>query len=536
MSTKTSLDNGNQAADYYVRLQNRIAELERKIVECTQLAEQTEIANRKLSESEARFKMISDFSNDWEVFRDQNNKIIYCSPSIERLLGYTVEEYITKISFADYVYPDDFQYAISEYKKLANGEYPSPVQFRFIKKNGEIIWVETSGQPIYTSTGERIGFRTSTRDITEHKRIEKELKDSEYIYKNLFEFMDEGVLRTDQNGDIILTNNAFARMFGYSNTDDIIGEHVTLLYPAETRAKMIENLDKAHHLYNYEILTKTKQGEDIYVLCNFKNNLNENGEIVYREGIIRDITSLKRAEIALRNSEAKLIEANSTKDKFISILSHDLRSPFNTIIGLSDLLREEFENEDDTKISQIVNCIHDVSTNTYLFLEELLEWARLQQNLISFSPENIQLNQIVEECILMMTDTSKRKNIEIGYQFSEDLHVIADRYMLKTILRNLLSNAIKFTPTSGFVKISVNKEDSLIEMTVSDTGVGMNSKTLQSLFKIDKTVSARGTQGERGTGFGLLLCKEFVEKHSGTIFVESELGKGSNIKITLPVK
>ena len=519
----------------FKQLQNRIAELENQIEIYKQKEEILNEANRKLTENEAKYRMISDYSNDWEVFRDTNNAIIYCSPSIENLLGYTVEEYNTKVKFTDYVYPDDFSFALSEYQKLAKGEYPNPVKFRFIKKTGEIIWVETSGQPIFTSSGEYIGFRTSTRDISEHKKIEQALKESEEKYKNLFQFMDEGVLRTDNDGNIILANDAVAKMFGYDSLEDILGKCTTILYPVETRDKLAIELKKFHQVYNFEIHTRTIQGKDLYLLCNAKENINENAEVVGREGILRDITDLKIIEMELRNSEAKLKEANSTKDKFISILAHDLRSPFNSLIGFSELLIADIENYNNDEIKAIIENIYNVSIRTFNFLNELLEWARTQQNMVSFNPENIDLIQILNECIAITSNASNAKNIELEYEIPSDLSVFADINMLKTILRNLLSNAIKFTHKYGHIKVFACKKLSFIEITVSDNGIGMDSDTMQSLFKIGKTTSVNGTEGERGTGFGLLLCKEFVEKHAGRIWVESELGKGSNFKFTIPL-
>ena len=528
MLVKTKIQN-------QLRLHNKTYELEQRINEYKQLAVRLEDVNKQLAASEARFKMISDYSNDWEVFRNQNNTIIYCSPSIENLLGYTAEEYSTNISLSDFVHPDDYVNVQSEYTRLTKGEAPDPVRYRMIKKSGEMIWVETSGRPIHTTGGEYIGFRTSSRDINQLMLTELALKESEEKFKQLFQFMDEGIVRTDNNGTIILANNALAKMFGFSLPTDLIGKHITTLYPAETRELMSKELRNGQQLNNYEIFTKTKQGKEMYVLCNIKENINRDGEVIGREGIIRDITELKLIELALRKSEGKLKEANSTKDKFISILAHDLKSPFSSLMGFSELLMDEAENFNNEKIKRFVNNISETSSSTYAFLEELLEWARSQRNMVAFDTENIQLIQIVEECISLLSNLSKAKNIEILRAVPRELYVVADRNMLKTILRNLVSNAIKFTAKSGQVKIAAGIKQSFIEIIVSDTGIGMNTNTIQSLFKIGETKSGKGTEGERGTGFGLLLCKEFIEKQGGTIEVESESGKGSNFRFTMPV-
>jgi PAS domain S-box-containing protein len=412
MSKKTKIVDINKTDANYLRLQNKIAELEQQVEEYKQLAEKFESVNNKLVESVTRFRLVADYSSDWEMFRDPQNKIIYCSPSIERILGYTPEEY-QNLSFADVVHPDDYELAVSAHSRLTQkGESVNPIIFRLIKKSGDFIWVEVFGQTVFTPDGRHIGSRTSTHDIDTIKKIEMEL-----------------------------------------------------------RAKKDE-----------------------------------------------------------------LQEAVNVKNKFISILAHDLKNPFNSLIGFSDLLKDEVDNYSNEKLKEFVNNIHDVTIDTYFFLEELLEWARTQQDMVAFNPENIHVIQIVNDCISLLLNASKTKNIEIDYLISKDLYVFADKNMLKTILRNLISNAIKFTPKSGQISILASIKQPYIEIIVSDTGIGMDTNTLESLFKIDKTKSIKGTEGERGTGFGLLLCKEFVEKHGGTICVKSELGIGSDFIITLPIK
>jgi signal transduction histidine kinase len=250
--------------------------------------------------------------------------------------------------------------------------------------------------------------------------------------------------------------------------------------------------------------------------------------------IKQDITVKKQLVTELKNNEQKLIELNATKDKFISILAHDLRIPFNALLGFSALLQEEMR-KGETQIGQYVDIIERTSRNTYNLLENLLQWASLQQNVISYNPEKISLSEIFEECVNLSHSNALSKRIEIEILNSADIYVFADKEMAKTIVRNLLSNAIKFTPFSGKIAISCTVNQQLVEITVSDTGVGMNETTKSSLFKIVQTISTKGTEGEKGTGFGLLLCKDFVEIHGGKIRVESVEGKGSAFIFTLPL-
>ena len=230
----------------------------------------------------------------------------------------------------------------------------------------------------------------------------------------------------------------------------------------------------------------------------------------------------------------KLEEVNKTKDKFFSIIAHDLKNPFNTLIGYSDVLRSDFREYGQNEIYQQLNIIYDTSVNGYHLLENLLKWSQTQTDKIVFEPKKINLYEIVQSCINDIENQSQFKDIDINNNVPENYHIIADENLLKTILRNLVNNAVKFTPRNGMVSISSKKDDTVTEILVQDTGIGMSENELQNLFKIDKIYSKPGTNKEKGSGLGLILCKEFVEKHGGKIWVESELEIGSVFKFTIP--
>jgi signal transduction histidine kinase len=230
----------------------------------------------------------------------------------------------------------------------------------------------------------------------------------------------------------------------------------------------------------------------------------------------------------------KLEEVNKTKDKFFSIIAHDLKNPFNTLIGYSDILKSDFREYGQDEIYQQLNIIYDTSVNGYNLLENLLKWSQTQTDKIVFEPVKIKLHEIVQSCIDDIENQSQFKDIDINNDIPENYHIIADENLLKTILRNLINNAIKFTNRNGMVSISLYKDDKVTEISVKDTGIGISESELQNLFKIDKIYSKPGTNKEKGSGLGLILCKEFVEKHGGKIWVESELEIGSVFKFTIP--
>ncbi|MBA4408585.1 MAG: two-component regulator propeller domain-containing protein [Bacteroidota bacterium] len=251
------------------------------------------------------------------------------------------------------------------------------------------------------------------------------------------------------------------------------------------------------------------------------------------------VQRLKNQKILLEKSvalkTAKLYELNASKDKFFSIIAHDLKNPFNTIIGFSEMLKEDIRTIDLETIEEFAGMINTSAVQTLSLLENLLEWANSQTGKILFKPIPINLSGLLNEEFGILNDMAKGKNIELKNSITEDLTILADKNMLKTILRNLTSNAIKFTYKNGKVEVKAFIDNNHVEISVSDSGIGMTKETMAKLFRIDANLSTSGTENEKGTGLGLILCKEFVEKHQGKIWVETEVGKGSQFKFTLPV-
>ena len=247
-----------------------------------------------------------------------------------------------------------------------------------------------------------------------------------------------------------------------------------------------------------------------------------------------EIEERKRAETALLESENKLKEANASKDKFFSIIAHDLRNPFNAVIGFSNLLRENISEFDISEISEYIGYINDSAVNAYTLLGNLLDWARSQTNSIQFKPEAVNIGDIIQSTLLILSGEATKKNIVISSSIPSDAVVFADANMVSAVFRNLISNAIKFTAYSGLINIYSGTAQGYHEFTVEDNGVGIQQHNIDKLFRIDTKVNTKGTAEESGTGLGLILCKEFIEKNSGAIRVESEPGKGSRFIFTLP--
>jgi signal transduction histidine kinase len=246
---------------------------------------------------------------------------------------------------------------------------------------------------------------------------------------------------------------------------------------------------------------------------------------------------VKRAdELIIANKGLKqLLQLNADKDLFISILAHDLRSPFNALLGLSELLTEDIRKLDIDEIEDIAININKSAQNSFKLLENILMWARAQSGKIPFNPQILNFRDICLDIFEILNSNVNAKNITINYSAPDEINVYADIDMLKAVLRNLVSNAIKFTNNGGAININAEENFGNVTISVSDNGIGIKPDDLTKLFDISQVRTTTGTSEETGTGLGLLICKEFVEKLQGKIWVESKVGKGSDFKFTLPV-
>ncbi|MDM8561570.1 hybrid sensor histidine kinase/response regulator [Candidatus Parabeggiatoa sp. HSG14] len=240
---------------------------------------------------------------------------------------------------------------------------------------------------------------------------------------------------------------------------------------------------------------------------------------------------LKTAKEALNQKIEELKQANASKDKFFSIIAHDLINPFNSLIGLLELLAHQNEQLSEEDKDKFIQIILNSSKKSYDLLKNLLEWSRAQTGRIKVNPVTFNLKEMIDRNIELLEHQASAKNINL-FSYIEANSVFADEQMLDTVIRNLLSNAVKFTPINGKVSILSKKRGNEVEISISDTGVGIED--IDKLFRIDVTYTTEGTEKEKGSGLGLILCKEFVEKNRGSIWVESEKGKGSIFHINLP--
>ena len=249
-----------------------------------------------------------------------------------------------------------------------------------------------------------------------------------------------------------------------------------------------------------------------------------------------EINTTKQVEEEIQKHNEHLLRINAEKDKFFTIIAHDLKNPFHGLMSLTELMATGEEDFTKSEITEYGKSIHESATTLYKLVENLLEWAQIQKGSIIFIPKEIELQKTISKCIETVKQSAIQKGIKIINEVTGTQKVYADEKMINTVLRNLLTNAVKFTRRDGKIIIRTKKIDSeTVEISVSDTGVGISEENVKNLFKIESLVSSKGTDGEQSTGLGLLLCKEFIEKHNGKIWVESEEGKGSTFGFSLSV-
>ena len=236
----------------------------------------------------------------------------------------------------------------------------------------------------------------------------------------------------------------------------------------------------------------------------------------------------------LEKSEKELLKANAGKDKFFTLIAHDLKSPFNGLLGITEILSENFDELLPEQSKKMVMELRKSVTNVYALVEGLLNWAQIQTGKIKYRLEKTDLFNLAEKVTEQLETSAKNKNIALKQNITKNTFAVADEKSMSTVFRNLISNAIKYTKPGGVVKVEAIKKEGFIEVSVVDNGIGIPPETLKKLFTITEKVSVPGTANETGTGLGLILCKEFLEKNNGKIWAESEPGKGSRFVFTLP--
>ncbi len=494
-----------------------------------------------IKKSEERYRQLFEFMPVGISLADHQGKLILSNKAATQMLGIEQDEHNNrKIDSKQWqiIRKDGTPMQTAEFastRALNENRLIENVEMGIVKEEDTIVWLNVNAIPNKNDSGIIISYV----DITE--KIEREKKLISY-YEDLkkFSFAVEQspttVVITDLEGNIVYANKKFTELTGYT-LDEVKSKNPKILKSRKTAPEVYNKLwltIKSGKMWKGELINLKKNGEEFVENILIAPVFDYYGKVINYIAVKEDITERKRQEEIIRLSNLKLEESNATKDRFFSIIAHDLRNPFSAILGFSELLMRNFDKYDKVKVLNFINNIHTATKNTYKLLENLLEWAQIQRDAMVFKLEKIKLNTLIQEQVEVLTEQAKNKAIDISYNCEENIYIAADRNMITTVVRNLISNALKFTNKGGEVKIKATTDNEKTILTVTDNGIGMDETTKNNLFKFDSNQSRRGTANESGTGLGLVLCKEFINKHNGNILVRTEINKGTEFEIILP--
>lgn len=503
----------------------------------------TDISRRK--EAEARIKQIeARFRGSFELpsigiaITSPDKKWIEVNSALLTMLGYSRNE-LEKTTWADLTHPDDLNIDIEQFNRVLTGEIETySIEKRFLKKNGEILWTIMTAGCVKNQDGAIDYFVAKLQDINRLKQTEDKLLHRSIELRTLIDNLPDTIYFKDIEGRKIIANQADVTLMGYKSEAEVIGRTDLELFNDEIGMRGYQDditVLKQDKTIVHEEAFIDPSGNEVMLLTTKVPLHDDHGKVIGLVGLGHNITELKKTQLQLVKQAEELKEINTDKDKLFSILAHDLRSPFNAFLNLTQILKDEAMTTDRNEIRKMTQALAESAQKVYRLLENLLEWSLMQRGMMNPSPEVIYLNEKIAHCLENIDEIASAKMVNVQCLMPPNVAVYADEKMLNGTLRNLLSNAVKFTPKGGMVILSARVlSEKEVEISVKDTGIGMDRELTERLFRAGTNTSRPGTEGEPSSGLGLMLCKEFVEKNGGRIWAESEPGSGSTFYFTLP--
>ncbi len=496
-------------------------------------------AENRLKESKILFKTIFDLIDVGINISDKDGNIKECNKASEKILGYTKKDLLTK-NYKDkqwnIVRPDLSPMPINEFpieKAIAENKEVLNIEMGIVQQDG-ITWIMANAAPL---KNEKQEIFVTYIDITDRKKEEFQRILFNRNFESFLTNTSDFIYFKDKKSRMLFCSQTMAEISGHKHWKHLVGKNDLELFPEDVAKIYMEEdnlvIKKKKPLLNYEEPYYNTDGNKRLFQTNKWPLFDENGNVTGIFGISRDITEKLKAEQRLLHSEQQLKKLNATKDKLFSIIAHDLRNPFNALISLNDLVYEKIKSNDIDYAKELIKHIQESSNQGLYLLENLLQWSRIQTGSFEYNPSSFCFNELVGNIERLLKASSATKQISITQNIAPDLNMIADMFMVETILRNLLTNAIKFTPEGGKIEISASVQKNNILVSVIDNGIGIPKDKLEKLFTLDSNYSSVGTKNERGTGLGLILCKEFIERHKGKIWVKSEENAGSTFSFTI---
>lgn len=528
-------------------VQERTQQLQERNEEVMQVAEILKNNNKKLEE----LSIVAEKAGNAVAIFNKNGQLDYCNVAFEKLYGYTCKEFREEKG-GDLLGSSEYPHIRQAYEKCLSEKETVQYEYFTLSRNHEGLWIHTTLTPVFNDDGEAEQFIAIDTNITLLKNAEEEVrfqkeelerKSKELAEKNqelrrlsiIARETDNAVILADRNGSLLWLNEGYTRLYGY-NLNELKDEGVNVfrISSNDSIKKYLTNWPEGKSSVTYESRNSKKDGTKIWAQTTLTPIRDEHGDVNQIIAIDSDITALKKAEEQIEKQRDQLKNLNATKDKFFSIIGHDLRSPFGNFVNMTNLILQNIATVDRETLLEYVSKLHRSAQNSYNLLENLLDWARHQQGRIKYYPDFDDITSVVEEMVELLLPLAERKRVDLKVIYEEPIYAYFDEQMIKTVVRNLMFNALKFTPSGGMISLYFKKEKDVVKVFVKDTGIGISKEAQEKIFRMDTHFSTMGTDKERGTGLGLILSKDFVEMNHGMIEVESEPGKGSVFIVTLP--
>ncbi len=485
----------------------------------------------KLRKSREKFRLISEHSADLVCLHKADGTYEYVSPSVTDILGYTPEELIGVNPYTLF-HPDDLK-KIEEmsHDPAKSNKKITSIQYRIKRKDGTYIWFETSTEPITNQEGEVVKLRTGSRDITDRKKLELLLQETNKL-------AEVGGWEYDVDNDQLYWTDEVYRIHELPVNKEVNIEEAIEYYSPDSRHQIQDAVAKAIDEgleYDMELPIITAKGNRKWVRAIGKVEQDEKGNVYKVYGVFKDLTKRKEMEDTLRERNQALEKLNDATNKIYSVLGHDLKTPLSSIIGFSDIVSSDLENADiDPEIKQYLTYINQSAIQMGGMIEDLSRWAKLQTEGFDLAIEEVSLQSTVDDIKELLEPTANEKDININLDCKkEEFLVETDEQMVKTVVRNFLSNAIKFSSAGDEIQISCSDSNDYWEIAVQDEGAGMTEEAQEKLFSSEHP-STYGTKDEKGSGIGLKLCQHLVQLQEGEIIVESKLNSGSTFTMRIP--
>jgi PAS domain S-box-containing protein len=495
---------------------------------------------KELLDTRQRFQIAGNAAKTrvWELW-SEGNKLILDS-ELTPLFGYSNSD----ISSIDtdrmkFVHEDDREIVAKTIQNCLEGKSKNfEIEHRVYDINRNIAWISLRGVHVPPENSKPSRIIGSATDITERKNYEEALRKSEEKFRKIFESSGIGIATLAPDGHFTKVNSSFCDILGYNETELVGMNFRNITHPGdiEKSIDLTKELLKNESLEGVSIEKRYlhKSRQIVWALTTISLIRDQNNKVQFFIAQVQDITKRKKFEEQLIKYTEELKLLNAAKDKFFSIISHDLRSPFNSLLGLTEYISQSYDEMTPQDIKSSISSIYNSSKQVYGLILNLLEWSMIQSGRVTVDKSVINLKELGNEIKNLYEETAKQKQLKLSININEEIFVYADKYMIDTIIRNFVSNSIKFTNPGGniIVKGIINGDNA--EVSVTDTGIGINTENQKNLFRIDEQFRRDGTANEKGTGLGLILCKEFIEKNNGVLWVESEEGKGSRFSFTVP--